>query len=103
MNEQDNLILQLARDVSYIKGTLIGDMNTMKENIKSIENKLEKESEKSSEKISKIFELESRLNNMENQLKQQKNSNTWIVRFVSGTVIAIAISAFVWLLTGQTF
>lgn len=103
MNEQDNIILQLAKDVSYIKGTLIGDMNTMKENIKSIENKLEKESEKSSEKISKIFEVESRLNNVENELRQQRDANKWIVRIVSGSLIAIAISAFVWLLTGKTF
>lgn len=103
MNEQDNIILQLAKDVSYIKGTLIGDMNTMKENIKSIENKLEKESEKSSEKISKIFEVESRLNNVENELRQQRDANKWLVRIVSGSLIAIAISAFVWLLTGKTF
>lgn len=103
MNEQDNIILQLAKDVSYIKGTLIGDMNTMKENIKSIEKKLEKESEKSSEKISKIFEVESRLNNVENELRQQRDANKWIIRIVSGSLIAIAISAFVWLLTGKTF
>lgn len=103
MNEQDNIILQLARDVSYIKGTLIGDMNTMKENIKSIEKKLEKESEKSSEKISKIFEVESRLNNVEKELKQQRDANKWIVRLISGSLILMAITAFVWLLTGQKF
>lgn len=103
MNNEQDVILQLAQDVSYIKGTLMGDMSAMKENIKNIEKKIERESERNSEKVSKIFEVETRLNNIEKELEQQKDTNKWLVRLVGGTIITIAISAFVWLLTGKNF
>lgn len=40
MNETDKLILQLAKDVEYIKGALMGDISSLKDRVSKVESTL---------------------------------------------------------------
>lgn len=40
MNESDKIMLQLAQDVAYIKGTLMGDISSLKDRVNKVESTL---------------------------------------------------------------
>lgn len=90
MNENDRMIMQLAQDIAFIKATLIGDISTMKEDIKNIESKLEKESEKTAE----IVALKTRIPALEDRLAKVESNNLWITRAFITAIISVIVGAF---------
>lgn len=40
MNDNEKIMLQLAQDVAYIKGTLIGDISSLKDRVNKLESTL---------------------------------------------------------------
>lgn len=76
MNENEKMIVQLVSDMSFIKAKLIGDVDTLKEDVKNIESKLEKESEK----VSEILMLKERVSKLESII-------TWASRGIVGAVV----------------
>lgn len=92
MNEQDKLMMKVMEELSYIKGILTSDLNTVKEDVKIMKNSM-----------NDVYQLKHEVNNLKAEIQQMKDQRLWIVRIASGAVITMAITAFVWLLTGQKF